>query len=1183
MEQNSQYRRRRNRILPAGNGSVRKPKQNKRHQQLPAPTSTRFANTRRIFESHSDLELEHIGTISSSDETEIPDDAVFIPSLAQPHSIYATEEEHQLHDHYQPHNWEPQERHLVPLGTGRMMREFFNSNFQETWNIGALTILREWRRMAQELQHRRDELLTMWLQAFNHQRLRLLGRVLGKWKVATRVVLADPQVQYEKTLRKLADGHYRTVLLKNAFGSMLHVSDLNKRLSEWTFMRNARTVVNCLDVWRKLIADRRLAVRKKLTAKAHWACNRRIATSAVSQWRKRLAEKQRQEQKLTKHKRRDRALTRDRHTVTKYQPNTNSQRRWNQASEESVLDEFMERNAVTQRNVLKSWRLLTRQLEDFNYRAEAFYKESLVFDTFDTLASAAQSRKDQQGLATRFDRYHTITRALETMRSVHRARRSEQVQAHALRDWTRKNQQRKRRTLLLAWHKVVVKDHGLNESAADRIIAQRNRDAVLACFNSWRALCRQAQPARRSISAAVHTPQAEYPDEHHRPVEYVDAQTMTSMVGADLTGRMRAASIRSEGVQTSDRDDDTISRTTMLLKQRVRVAEEEADHYKMLAAESDEAAMALHFRMRELGPLLDRWEMRSRHRTMISFLSKARACVQSTLRRRKYAEMQRVDKARAVVLEGLLLGWRKIAHNVAKLETKADEWRCSHRRPHNRNICHAVFTIWRLQLKKRNQLYMSADARNAYRLKRRCMNNLCTLRNKILDMNVDAAVFRSKMMAGQVWLKFIEYSFAKSTMHRQNSENAQLLTDRDVLHLVDSEAGDGFTQDTEPEQFSWDALNRTPDVQDGDTGATNFALTDAQEQDLFVFFSQWHELVAEMRGLQEAVTVWLPEMLRGRAAASASTDADGFEWELVYYKRLLHSCLQTWRGRTVVPNKAKKQKTQHPRITEAQEPAAMGSTSAAGECEPKQLADLQQRELRFGAWQALRTKRRVLNRAVAVFRGNLLEIFLQGQMQNRAVLLFVQQARRIAKLRELERSFVPKMAIKGWRQRMHVQKTNSENASAMANGTLVRSCLLRWRSMLRKSGKNSTTNEERALFMRAIAFRWEKQARMALTRWMHVCKSVSVRVALAQRCTDASRRQGLLMDAAADACDKRIAKSALDRLRRIAWRRQLHKELKLRFASAWCNANTKRHAINVWRARISPSSSMFFSVADLSE
>ncbi|KAJ2549510.1 hypothetical protein EV175_004421 [Coemansia sp. RSA 1933] len=1136
MEQGASLRRRRNRILPAGNGSARKSKQ-RHHHELPKPTSTRFANSRRILESHSDLELEN------ADETDVSDDAMF--TGMQPHSIYATEEEYGRASQ----KWKPRQEYGVVYQAAEgvpMLRGFFDSNFRDTWDIGMLAIVREWRRMAQDSQRRRNELLSMWMAAFKHRKQVLLSDVVGRWRVATRVVLADPRVQHQRVQRRMAEEHHRRGLLTMALDGMQHASELQRRLSEWTSMHNARTVADCLDAWRRRLAERKSATIRKTSAVVRGARCRRIATNALKQWRSRLAEKQ--QQQARPQKRRGRALTRDSHMALANRQPSGSYRRVIQGSEEAELDRFMENKASTQRKVLRAWRQFAHQLNELDDKADLFYNESLVFNAFDKCLETSGVVEQQKQWAAQFYQHHTARRALEQMRSVYRARRSNQVQAHALRDWERKHQEKRRRALFLAWHKVVIKDHGASEARADRMLARRNRATVAACLRHWRALCHPSSPARHVAGIAGL--------ERHGAVEYVDAQTMTSMVGP--TG------LRSEGVQTSDRGDDTADhRTTLMLKQRVIAAEEAADQYRALAEESGEAAMALHARMRELGPNLDQFSNWINRRTMARFFNNARAAVQTPREQNAHPWDREKEAARVTILRQVFVSWKKLSRGFTELGARGDRWQCDRRRLPNAKLCFNVLRTWRRQLKLRTQMYKSAVVHDAYWTRRRALKTMFGLHGRIVEMNVVADKLDYTSTVAQVWLNLL------TSMCRHDSATTQLLTDgEEQQQMMDFESDDGLTQDTEPEQFSWEALNH---MSSGVQDATEFALTEEQDYDLLMYFIGWHQLVAKMREKQDQIIGWIPPILKDRV------DRDGFEWDVVYYRNLLDRCVRILRGRVmVVPNKAKKRKTQHRRITELQVP------SVPDQCDPERMADLERREKQFTAAQSERTAKHAIRMLKLESFGNLLEKFQEGQMTNRAVLQLMQHSKRMAKLRELERSFALKKALQRLRQWVFVQRTNSDNAQTIDNASLMHRCFRDWRGLLRRTGKNSK-NEERALFMKAIAFRWEKQAQSALTRWMGACKSDVVRVAAAKHCTDASQRESLLAGVAQDMCNRRVTKAALDQLRRVARRRRLHEELRTLFASAWCNANTKRHVIKVWRARISPNSSMFFSVSDLSE
>ncbi|KAJ2468683.1 hypothetical protein EV174_006279 [Coemansia sp. RSA 2320] len=154
-----------------------------------------------------------------------------------------------------------------------------------------------------------------------------------------------------------------------------------------------------------------------------------------------------------------------------------------------------------------------------------------------------------------------------------------------------------------------------------------------------------------------------------------------------------------------------------------------------------------------------------------------------------------------------------------------------------------------------------------------------------------------------------------------------------------------------------------------------------------------------------------------------------------------------------------------------------------------------------------------------------------------------------------------------------INRCRMDNAHVQANATCVRLCLLHWLSQIRA---HSAHKNGRALYMAAVAFRWERQARRALQQWMHASSNDRIKVKLAQRA--GLQRETQLMRAAAKWSRNRILQTALGRLRASARRHALQHKMGLRLATAWGNANTQRHALATWRQRISPSSSMFFSV-----
>ncbi|KAJ2665294.1 hypothetical protein IWW48_000182 [Coemansia sp. RSA 1200] len=1190
MEHNSQHRRRGHRILGQGNNTPahRSKATDRQPYYSPAETSTRFATTRgRMFESHSDLESEQIEIVNSGHEGEEygADELLVDPGLSQPRSIYATEEEEESRRVRRRYSRQPkprarrqrvhqaqQQQQLVPRLQG-----FFTSNFQSTWDIGALAILRGWRRMAQESQLRRDNLMAMWAEAFRHRQRTLVTQVLVKWQTVTRKVLSDPQVRYERTLVRLADTHYRKALLRLAVDRLAHQYDLRQRFVAWTIVQNRSTVAASLRAWRGLAAYRKRMAIKTAFALVRGRQQRRYLAGVVHRLRARVAERR----YLQEDGHATRILTRDRQTVRDRRPDTDyqhQQRMVQSTEEEAALDEFMERRITIQRNVLRGWRHAAREVADSTYMADLFSRESVFSEIISVLGNAALVRREQRELADRFHRHNVTLRSLDRLRTAYRLRRDEQIQAHALRDWRRRNEQKRRRALLLAWHTVVVKDHGRNEALADRLVVRRNRHLVRACLRHWYSLyvghagtetttAYREQERRRQLAG------------HLDARRYADAQTMTSTVAS-------APSV------DSDREDDTGNRTTTVqLRQRVRAAQDEADRYKALVAELDEAAIALHARMRELEPALNQWMARARLRAMASFVARARASAQSALRGRRTVERQLAAETRnaenMAALAQAVHGWRAVVRTAGLLDARADAFISKAAYARSTAVCRASICVWRGRLKRRSQLLLAADTRYAFRLKQRVLEKALCVVDGLRAGTAKARNYAYAMLIVNFWtnLNTCMYHRRNRSHSAADSEAAQLLPDHGAPfpQIAGSDAGSERTVETvELEQFSWNGRN---DHHPPAAGAGDYALTDVEENELAHCFLAWHLYAKEIHDVQERVITWLPPMFQRRAAAAGSAGDGGcFEWELVYSTHLLVSCLQAWRTRASAPSAMatpKRRRTQEPRQFGGVED---NNTALSDEIDPSRDAALRRREALYGAAQALRTKRRVFSRWTAMHIGSLYAKAAEHSMSVSAIAALKQHAARMAGLRELEHRFVCRRALAKWRLQTFLHQQHSENAQVMASGTLARSCLLQWRSTLRQNTADSARlGAQREMFVRGLKFRWRSQARLALVRWMQACSSDAVRVALIRRSPGAeSVRRARLMDVAVGVHGRQLAGAVLHRLRWLALRRRLHTELRMRFAAAWCNANTMRHAVTVWRGRMSPSSSMFFSAPECS-
>ncbi|KAJ2289397.1 hypothetical protein IWW55_006299, partial [Coemansia sp. RSA 2706] len=172
--------------------------------------------------------------------------------------------------------------------------------------------------------------------------------------------------------------------------------------------------------------------------------------------------------------------------------------------------------------------------------------------------------------------------------------------------------------------------------------------------------------------------------------------------------------------------------------------------------------------------------------------------------------------------------------------------------------------------------------------------------------------------------------------------------------------------------------------------------------------------------------------------------------------------------------------------------------------------------------------------------------------------------------------FLLQPQLKHWWNRYFVNSSRLGNADVQAQGTLLRLCLLHW---LAQTRQHRTHDQGRQLYTAAVAFRWEKQARCVLSRWMQASSNAGIRVRLALRLEEGPDRQAQLLAAADRWAEMQGKRRALRRLARTARIQRMHRDISMRFAAAWGNANIQRQALATWRTRISPSSSMFFSVA----
>ncbi|KAJ2824018.1 hypothetical protein GGI24_003521, partial [Coemansia furcata] len=552
------------------------------------------------------------------------------------------------------------------------------------------------------------------------------------------------------------------------------------------------------------------------------------------------------------------------------------------------------------------------------------------------------------------------------------------------------------------------------------------------------------------------------------------------------------------------------------LLRRVRVAEEEARRYRSLYVDPAQVRMDLVAHEEQLDGLLDQWNHSRRSRLLQSVFRQLRARHDDAKRGREQ-EAQLAAAHSDNRLRLALRQWQGLAQAQARDAAAADE----HHRRRQMEALHGVLFEWRAQLKDKRQLLMSAAKRHHVNTARRFLATMGARLARHREMELEARSIHRKLELSRAWTQ-INRIYARARTSRVLA--SMHISDSDALRSID---------------------------QAGKLDST--AIIDSEELD--TLFGAWRLLVDDARETQGAVMDRLPPLLRQRAVASLAT---GFDWGLLRQGRLLTSSLRQWRHHLSTTRAAR---SSVPRTNEGDGPNAL---------------ELQRYEKLVSQGRSFRLAQTAFHRWVTANRGKLLAQRQLSQSLKRLVSMIASRVRQVKVAREKERLFQLRPAVSSWRVRLFVNVSRMDNAQVHANASCVRLCLLHWRAQL--THPQQPTTEGGPLYMKAIAFRWERQARRALTCWMEASGDERVRVRVAQR---AGRLREMQLARVADAWARgRVLGRAVKKMRGVARRRAAQHEMSWRLATAWGNANVQRYALGVWRQRLSPSSSMYFSVAE---
>ncbi|KAJ2899408.1 hypothetical protein GGI21_004806, partial [Coemansia aciculifera] len=487
-----------------------------------------------------------------------------------------------------------------------------------------------WLQMAEAARMRREELLRKWSEAMSFRNRRVLKRALGTWRKAADSKALAAGGSYEKVQMKLATMHCRNLYIRRAFEHLRDCWDLQQRLHCWEEEAPPKLVVACLIKWKDRLVQKQGSATRLAVDKAEQATTNNALRRTLRCWRQQASLRKREQFFLQW--RRERTVRESVHvwrlqTVEKkyterqqkHSPIKQSLVRWRDAagSQRRERDCVIEKDSMLRKQLL-GWRALTQQTRNQESQADVLRMRSLLYTSFDHLFDGIQARQTANDQALRFYRYQAMARSFEVWRQHCRARRDSQLQSRAIRDLTRRRDQKQRRLVLSAWREVAGRVNRA-ELYADELVSRRRRAMLVTCFRQWYGACTfvgitphtgtiprtiMAPPQEPKVPQ-VQQPQVESQPRYQPPppmsAPVANAQTMTSMV-EDVPTRGRATSFRTEPVLTRAELDERQE-----LLRRVRVAEEEANRYKSLYVDPKKVKMDIVAHEERLDDLLVQW------------------------------------------------------------------------------------------------------------------------------------------------------------------------------------------------------------------------------------------------------------------------------------------------------------------------------------------------------------------------------------------------------------------------------------------------------------------------------------------------------------------------------------------------------------------------------------------------
>ncbi|KAJ1825640.1 hypothetical protein LPJ56_002578 [Coemansia sp. RSA 2599] len=1040
-------------------------------------------------------------------------------------------------------------------------RGYLSNSHEGSQDIALLLMLRNWHTMAQEARARRNQLQRHWGNATAFYKQSLMMCVFSKWRSAANRAADDEASTYRIVQIALADMTRKNSLLRQVVGRLVRFRDMSNQINNY---HEDSSYVSS-----------------------------RYAHGMLGHVQQSDMRQQQQQKKKKKRQQSQEAVRSTMSIITQ-----------NGARQNSGLGRAMLKRMFSQ------WREAAAVNKSAEIRADNYYRGTSIITVFGGLQTLWNSECEKKDVADDHLRKTLLRNCLFRWNKKLHVRREQLLQSRAVQDIARRRDHKRRRVLLLAWREVAERIRR-SEANAGEFAAAKKKALLSMCINQWSAASGPYEERRVAEAAGDYSP-----DHVADRVDTCD----------------RAISVQSNLMSPLASDSASLSAERLALVRRVREAEARASQYKRRLVDPDRAKHDLIELDVDLEMRLTMWQEYVEKRTYSFVLQRLRHATLNPASRRQKRElasnvtpdMDDLDMRERVFektnkhliieanfmrhrlpLRDTLDRWRRAIGLLADKREHADEFCYDLGSTSNRKLSGSVFSRWREALRDRRNIYTAAVGIHRANVRRQFLNACLDLQVLHAEMMDRATAHNHRKMFARTYEKLVEVQYRRCMSRplgvtRDSAECVQSGdTSQDEIELEgeeeEEEVVSGYSTEEDEEQYqvfvdemySEDAglADETEPEHVSETTADSAQMRDLEC--MHECFSAWRELINKFQNIQYLVIEKLPVTYRDRVLGRNMALGE-FEWELVYRSQLIGRSFQTWRK--VLETKRTERRLENvtvatPAVAAADKhsldkalPTALPAEAAAdteisGDEDGPNAEQLRKLESVVAKSVARRTRKAVFHRLVLETRCRLFEKKLDGRRLDKLISSFTQRAKQAHVAREKARAFAIQSSIHNWSNSFFVHSQGLDNAAVQANGTLVDNCLRHW---IEQAKKRPAKRTDPKLYLRAGAFRWEKQARRALSTWMRVSSDKRIQVRLAQKDTGAHREQRLT-EIADEWYSSRIAKDAFVRMRMATEEHLLLQRMQARLATAWSDTNSARHALLTWRSRSSPTGSMFFS------